>query len=414
MRFIRHVTGDSFYRNSIFLLINMGVATASGFLFIIVCAHLYSQADFGYATSLFGALGVATAFSNIGMNQTILRFMGKSENKSQELATGILIVSGFAMFSGVVLSHFFTSFGIKHVDAAVITIFVVTVLLMSIKTLFDNAFIAIRKSSSTLVENLIYNISRLLFPILVIGSGYIGIFSAQLAAVTLAIVASIFVIRRYHGFAVFVKPSLNTMSGRWRFALGSYTSELTGGLPSNVLPIIVVARLGPVAGALWYVAMQITNVLLGVSASISQAMFAEMANAKGNINSFLKKASLSMYGVLIPAAATVFFLAPKILGLIHGNYISAEHVLRLMTIFALVGVANYIAGSILLVYKMVIFTTAVNIANAAVVIVYCVFFAHNLNGIAVGWVLGEIVNFILFVGGGVFVAHRSHGNFIME
>jgi O-antigen/teichoic acid export membrane protein len=414
MSFIRGVMGDSFYRNSIYLLINTGVATASGFLFIIVCAHLYSQADFGYATALFGALGVATAFSNIGMNQTFLRFMGRSENKSQELATGILIVSGFSMFSGAVLSHFFTSFGIKHVDTSVITIFIVTVLLMSIKTLFDNAFIAIRKSSSTLVENLIYNISRLLFPILVIGSGYIGIFSAQLAAVTLAIVVSIFVIRRYHGFAVFVKPSLNTMSGKWRFALGSYTSELTGGLPSNVLPIIVVARLGPVAGALWYVAMQITNVLLSVSASISQAMFAEMANARGNINSFLKKASLSMYGVLIPAAAAVFILAPRILGLIHGNYISAEHVLRLMTIFALVGVANYIAGSILLVYKMVIFTTSVNIANAAVVIVYCVFFAHNLNGIAVGWVLGEIVNFILFVGGGVFVAHRNHGNFVME
>jgi O-antigen/teichoic acid export membrane protein len=414
VRFFRSAFGDSFYRNSTFLLINMAIATASGFLFIIVCAHLYTQADFGYATALFGALGVATAFSNIGMNQTLLRFMGKSENKSQDLATGILIVSGFSVVSGIVLSLFFSSFGIKHADATVVTIFVATVFLMSIKTLFDNVFIAIRKSSSTLAENTVFNVSRLLFPILVVGSGYIGIFSAQLAAVILAIIVCIVVLRRYHGFAILVKPSLNTMSGKWRFALGSYTSELTGGLPSNVLPIIVVARLGPVDGALWYVAMQVTNVLLSISASISQAMFAEMANARGNINRFLKKATLSMYGILIPASAAVFVLAPWILRLIHGDYISAEHVLRLMTIFALVGVANYIAGSILLVYKLVIFTTAVNVANAAVVIIYCVFFAHNLNGIAIGWVLGEVVNFLLFVGGGVFVAHRNHGNFVME
>ncbi len=392
----------------------MAIATVSGFLFIIICAHLYAQADFGYATALFGAMGVATAFSNLGMNQTLLRFMGKSENKSQDLVTGVFIVAGIAMLAGIVLSLFFSSFGIKHADATVITIFIVTVFLMSIKTLFDNVFIAIRKSSSALAENTLFNISRLLFPIVAVGSGYIGIFSAQLAAVVIAIVACIVILRRYHGIALLVRPSLNTMSGKWRFALGSYTSELTGGLPSNVLPIIVVARLGPVNGALWYVAMQITNVLLSISASISQAMFAEMANARGNINRFLKKASLSMYGILIPASALVYLLAPRILGLIHGNYITAEHVLRLMTIFALVGVANYIAGSILLIYKLVIFTTLVNVANAAVVIIYCLFFAHSLTGIAIGWVLGEIVNFVLFVGGGVFVAHRNHGNFVME
>jgi O-antigen/teichoic acid export membrane protein len=104
-RLYRSVLGDSFYRNWMYLLINMGVSTGTGFLFVIVCAHFYSQADFGYATSLMGALVVATAFSNVGMSRTLVRFMGKSENKSQDLATGILCVSGFAMLSGILLSE---------------------------------------------------------------------------------------------------------------------------------------------------------------------------------------------------------------------------------------------------------------------------------------------------------------------
>jgi O-antigen/teichoic acid export membrane protein len=413
-RAYRSFVGDSFYRNSMYLLINMVVSTGTGFLFVIVCTHFYSQADFGYATSLLGALGVATAFSNIGMNRTLVRFMGKSANQSQDLVTGILLVSGFAAMTGIVLSHFFTSFGIKHADTEVILIFIFTVFLMSIKALFDNVFIAIRESSGTLIENSIFNTVRLLVPIVVIGTGYIGIFSAQLIAVAFALAASIIVLRRYHGFNFLVKPSRTSMSGKWRFALGSYTSDLTGGLPSSVLPIIVVARLGPVAGALWYVAMQITNVLMSVSASINQAMFAEMANAEGNINKFLKRASISMYGVLIPLSAAVFLLAPYILKIFHGNYVSADHVLRLLTVFALIGVANFITGSILQVYKMVVYITIVNVANAAVVIIYCLFFAHNLDGIAIGWVLGEIVNFVLFVGGGVFVARRNHGNFVIS
>ena len=405
---------DSFYRNTLYLLLNMGIATVTGFLFVLICAHLYSQTDFGYATSLLGALGVATAFSNVGMNRTLVRFMGKSSKKSQDLVTGIFLVSGFAILSGLVLSRYFSSFGIKHPDAMVVIVFVATVFLMSIKALFDNVFIAIRESSGTLIENTLFNVVRLFFPVLVVGSGYLGIFGAQLVAVLFALVASMIVLRRYHGFTFLVKPSKSSMSGKWRYAIGSYTSDLTGGLPASVVPIIVVAKLGPVAGALWFVAMRIINVLLSVSASINQAMFAEMSNAEGSINRFLKKATVSMYSVLTPISIAVFVLAPYILRIFHGNYVSAEHVLRLMTVFALIGVANYITGSILQVYKLVIYLTLVNIANALVVIVYCLYFANSLNGIAVGWVLGEIVNFVLFVGGGVFVTHRNHGALVID
>jgi O-antigen/teichoic acid export membrane protein len=257
-------------------------------------------------------------------------------------------------------------------------------------------------------------VARLLFPIFVIGSGYIGIFSAQLAGVILALTASVLLLRRKHGFNFLLKPSKSSMDGKWRFAMGSYTSDLVGGLPSSVLPIIVVARLGPVDGALWYVAMQIINVLLTVSGTVSQAMFAEMANAEGSINKFIKKASLSMYGLLIPLSVAVFVLAPNILRLLHGNYVAAEHVLRLMTIFALIGVANYVTGSILQVYKKVLYLTIVNTTNAVVVIFYCLLFAHNLNGIAIGWMLGEVVNFVLFVLGGVIVARQHHGNMVID
>jgi len=405
----RSFIGDSFYRNSTYLLVNTGVSTVSGFLFVIICAHLFTQASFGYATSLFGALGLATAFASIGMNRTIVRFMGKSADQSQDLVTNILLVSGFATLSGIVLSHFFSSFGIKHTNPTVVIIFISTVFLMSIKPLFESAFIAIRQSSGTLIGNSIFCTARVIFPIFVIGSGYIGIFSSQLAGAVLAITASVLILRRRHGFNLLVKPSKTSMGGKWRFALGSYTSDLVGGLPSSVLPIIVVAKLGPVAGALWFVAMQIINVLLAVSSTVNQAMFAELANSEGNINRFLKKASFSMYALLIPLSVAVFVLAPFILRLLHGDYIAAEHVLRLMTVFALIGVANFITGSILLVYKKVFYVTIVNIANAAVVIFYCLLFAHNLNGIAIGWMLGEVVNLIMFVSGGLTVARHNHG-----
>lgn len=408
----KHAVRDSFYRNSLFLLVNMGFSTVTGFFFVIICAHLFSQQAFGYSTSLMGALGVATALSNLGMNRTMVRFLGRSENKSQDLVTKLLLTLGAAVLCGVGMSFFLRTFGIKHANSLTVVIFIATVLLMSVKNLFDNAFIAIRKSSGTLIESSLFSVTRLIFPIFVIGSGFIGIFSAQLAGAIVAIIVSVFLLTMKHGFEFRVKPSRESMEGKWQFAIGSYASDLIGGLPTSVLPIIVVAKLGPVPGALWYVAMQIINFLLMVSASINQAMFAEMANARGTITHFLKKASATMYGLLIPLAAAVFIFASFILRLFHGNYISAEHILRLMTIFALVGVANYITGSVLQLYRKVMYITVVNVLNAAVVIFYCLFFAHNLTGMALGWVYGEVVNFVLFVGGGIFVGVRH--NFAME
>jgi hypothetical protein len=53
-------------------------------------------------------------------------------------------------------------------------------------------------------------------------------------------------------------------------------------------------------------------------------------------------------------------------------------------------------------------------ANSAVVIFYFLLLAHNLQGIAIGWVLGEVVNLVLFVLGGVIVARQHRRNFGME
>jgi O-antigen/teichoic acid export membrane protein len=293
-------------------------------------------------------------------------------------------------------------------------VFTAAVLFGSTKNLLDNVFIANRSSGGTLVENTLFSITRLIFPILVVGAGFMGIFSAQLAAALVAVIASILILRRRHGLQFAIKPSKESMSGKWGFTLGSWSSDLIGGLPVTILPIIVVAKLGPLAGALWFVSMQIINFLLSVSSSINQAMFAEMANATGSIGKFIKQALFAMYGLLIPLSIAVFVLAPYILRVFGPNYGAAEHLLRLMTLFALVGVANFITGSILSLYKKVLYLTFTNVVNALIVIIYALGFAHSINGVAVGWILGEVANFVLFVGGGLYLTFKHDGDLHMK
>ena len=147
-----HFMRDSLYRNSIYLLFTLFINAITGFLFVIICTKLYSQKEVGYATALIGALGLATTFSNIGMNRTIVRFLGRSTNKSQDLMTKVSMVAGSSVIVGIIMCFFFHSFGLKQADLLTSIIFVIAVLTTSIKSLFDNAFIASRASSGNLIE----------------------------------------------------------------------------------------------------------------------------------------------------------------------------------------------------------------------------------------------------------------------
>jgi len=401
------IKGDSLYRNSTYLLINMVSSAAVGFLFWAICAHLYSKENVGYATALLSALALATMASNFGLNRTIVRFLGQSKTRSQDITTKLCLVVAGACLTGIILSFFFRSFGFSHVSMQIVGLFTLTVVAMAVKGIFDNVFVALKDASSTLAENTAFNIIKLCFPIIVVSWGFLGIFATQLAGALAAIVCSVLLLKKKFAYKLRTRPARASLNGKWRFMFGSYATDLVGGLPTNLLPIIVVSKLGAAQGALWYAAMLIVNFLMLISSTVNQAMFAEISNAEHQMGKLIRKSLFVMYGLVIPPTLIVVAFAPQILHVYNTSYVEASSILRLMALFALFGVMNYVTGSILAVYKKVAYLTTVNIINAVIVIVYSYFFATNLTGIVVGWVIGEIVNLILFVGGAYVVVKQE-------
>jgi O-antigen/teichoic acid export membrane protein len=136
-------------------------------------------------------------------------------------------------------------------------------------------------------------------------------------------------------------------------------------------------------------------------------MFAEISSATGGIRQPIKKALLGMYALVVPGTILVIVFAPSLLRMFNGSYVEATHVLRLMAVFAILGIPNYVGGSIVAFYKKVAFLTFANAANAAVVVVYCYLFATDLNGILAGWIWGEVVNLACYVGGAIYYMRRD-------
>jgi O-antigen/teichoic acid export membrane protein len=412
-RLTGHVMGDSLYRNSFLLLINMATTTVAGFGFWILCARLYSQADVGYATALVAALGLACSISNLGLHRTIVRFLGTAKDKPLEITTKLALICFVSFVTAVVMSMFLRTFGIKHASPITAAIFVLTVVLTSAKALFESVFIALRSAAGTLIGNTVSNVSKLVFPMLAVSAGMLGIFAANLVAAAAAVLCSLIMLRGRFGLNLRTMPSASIMRGKWTFMLGSYASDIIGGLPANVLPIIVVAKLGASQGALWYAVALMINFLLLISSTINQVMFAEISNTTGSILQPVKKALLTMYGLVAPATLVVIVFAPMLLRLFNRSYVEAAPVLRVMAAFALLGVINYVGGSIVALYKKIVFLTVANAVNAGVVIAYCFLFATNLEGILAGWIWGEIANLVLFLGGALYYVRRVDGARLM-
>ncbi|HUD10350.1 MAG TPA: oligosaccharide flippase family protein, partial [Candidatus Saccharimonadales bacterium] len=107
---------DSFYRNSIYLLLNMGIGALTGFIFWIIAAHLYSTTNVGKATALMAVISLISSLASLGLAKTVIRFLAKSKNVSEDIITKVLLTIISAIVFSIVIEFFLPYFKISHIS----------------------------------------------------------------------------------------------------------------------------------------------------------------------------------------------------------------------------------------------------------------------------------------------------------
>jgi O-antigen/teichoic acid export membrane protein len=378
--------GDSLYRNSIYLLSNMGITAITGFAFWIIAAHLFTTANVGKATALIAAISLVASLSSLGLTRTVIRFLTKSDNRSQDIATKIFLSIVAAIFFSILVSFF-----LPH---------------LRIKNLLDNIFIAFRASHHTLIENTTANVSKLFLLILMTSMGYVGIFVSQVGAALLALFVCLFLLSSRHGINFRVKPSIGTMSGLWSFSIGSYMNDIIGFLPNTLIPLILIHQIGPTNAALWYIAMQIYMILFLIGQSVSESFLAEASHKEEHLRDYAIRATKSLYAALIPAILSVIIFAPIILEIFGAEYRQAVPLLRILAITSIMVAGSFIGGTVLTIFKKIWYLAITNVVNAVVVIGGCLTFGSSLDRFGSIWFVGEAVNLLLFGTGALYVMQR--------
>jgi O-antigen/teichoic acid export membrane protein len=335
IRTIKEYVWSPLYRNALFLMASIVARAGLGFVFWVVVARLYTNAEVGWGSAIISAISLLAILSVPGFSQAIIRFLPKAD-KPQDMINSCVTVSGIAALSLAVifvagLDIWSPAIGFVGKNIIFSISFILFVLLMAISALIDSVFIAGRRAEFVFYKLIIALLSRLALSVfLALFFHSFGIAASWGFAVTLALAVSILLflprVQKWN------KPmhwlNLGIIREMWRYSAASYFASIFGIFPVLILPIIVVNLLGAEQNAYFYACWMIANVLFSVPRSTSRSLFAEGSYFEdelwGNVGRSLK----FIYIFLIPAVVLVLLIGKWLL-LVFGESYSINGLLLL-------------------------------------------------------------------------------------
>ena len=389
------IMGDSLSRNSIYLMLSTAVMAGLGFIFWIINTHLFTTEQVGLGTTMISILTLISSFSLLGLNNGIIRYLAKSERKTEKINTSFTLVSALALIISVLFITGLHTFSPKLLfirnNFIYTALFVLFSIFSALNLLIESVFIAYRSTIFVFIKSLIFSISKLILPFLFVSFGAFGIFASSSTAMLFAFIgAFIFLgIKFNYQFS----PALHTgvISRMLKFTAGNYIAGFFGSLPLLLLPIIITNRLGPQQSAYFYIDLMIANLLYIIPMAASQSLFAEGSFNEEGLKSHLKIAVKIILLFLTPSVVFVILFG-KIFLLLFGQKYSIEgfQLLQLFAISALFISINNIGNSLLNLQHRISLLIILNcfLAIITISLIY-LFIAKGLLGIGLALLIPQ-------------------------
>jgi len=396
----RRVTGDSLLANSAYLMASTAVLAVGGFVFWVLAARLFPSAEVGHATAAVGVATALSAASLLGLHVAIIRFLPSSDDPTSTLnsvTTAVVAVGAIASVGYVA----FVSLGTSTMSwlagsVATAAVFVALVVSGAVGFVWENAFVAHRRSEWALAKNAVVAVGRVAaLPACVI-FGAAGIVGAYTAAAVASLAFAAVVLSRRFGYRVrpaLHRQQLRAMAG---FSFGNYLGVFCLSLPVQLAPLVLASLLGSESAAHFYVPLMVATVVYVVPVAVAQTLLAE-ASAGGPLR--IAKPAAAIAAIALPCIIVLVVAAPQILSLFGAEYATTgTTVLRVLAV-GVPGVALAQVG-----------TTVLNVADRLRLLVGLAAFhaaavlggaaagtRWGLDGAAFGWTAGQYLTVVAYL-----------------
>jgi O-antigen/teichoic acid export membrane protein len=362
-------------------------ANGLGLVFWVVAAHLRPPAVVGRASAAVAALTLLAMIAQLNLTNVIVRLLPAAGRLGTRMVARIYLVVVFlSLVAGLVYCvsglgrHVLTGGWVQYAG------FTLAVPVAAVFALEDSVLTALRLAPWVAAENITTVIARIaLLPVL-----FVTALGAVWSTVLPMLVAVVLVNSLLFGRALPAHGSVpGTLPGRRRlfsFVAAEYSGNICAIASVQVMPLIVVWRLGPVAAAYltlpWLIASGITLVLWNVSASF----VVEAAGSHGHTGTMLRRSLLLWSGIVAAALIVCVAGARPLMELVGAQYV-AEGVplLRLIGLSAPFTALVVIYGTLVWLDQRVWLLAGFQAIAGILLLGLALALLPHLGLIAVGW-----------------------------
>jgi O-antigen/teichoic acid export membrane protein len=413
-RLITHLQQNHMVRNSMYMLLSSGLQAGLGFAFWILAARLFSAPQVGRATSLIAATTLIGFIALLGLNSTLVRYLPRSKHKNTMITVALLLVASFggvlALGYALAIPAIAPQLSFLEHRALFVIGFVVLSALAAVNLVTDAVFIACRRSGLVaFVDGGVGGVAKVLLVPLLAGSGAYGLFCASAGGFAAAAVASLILIWTTLHHRPEVKGAVSAMKPLLRFSAANYLGNVFSLVPTLVVPLIVLDRLGASRAAYYFVAFQVANLLYAGIYAVEQNFLAEGGHGEEDLPHLMRRSAKVLSILVVPACVVVVALAHPLMSLFGVSYASnGSSVLVVMALAALpIAAQNWLITVLRLSGQLV----AVTVCNAIYAVAICglawALAGHGLTALGASWLIGGGVGLVAAAAAVLFGARRG-------
>lgn len=328
------ILNDSVSKNTVIILLTLGIAAAAGFIFTVIAAKMYTIESVGIASLLFSYANFVVLVTRFGTEQSMVRYYDE-RNKSSILSSSIFITTVPALifsfililfsYSGVLISNFLLTYSV---------IFLFGVTLSSISLVCGGFFLANSKPVLYLLQNSIIS-SRFIFLFIFVPLGVFGIFSSLVVATLFSVLFSIILL---FNFGIkFQIPDKTFISKTFHYSLSNYISDCLLTAPIYLIPILVFFVAGQKDTAIYSVSYAFASICFMIPLSVGTALFISGCQEKTKILSTKSIIVISL-AILLGIILIFFYWGSDILNVLGPDYLATSGltvIIMISSLFAL-------------------------------------------------------------------------------
>jgi O-antigen/teichoic acid export membrane protein len=391
------------YRNAYALMLSNVLTSGLGIVYWALAARIYTADAVGRNSALVSSMTLLAGISQLNLRSALNRFIPEAGTKTSRLiGYAYLVTLPVTVVAGII---FFAIMSVTSPDSAQAAIaavplaaagFIVVTAAWSIFNMQDGVLTGLRQALIVPVENSTFSVAKIVLLIGLSGFAAYGIFLSWAIPTVIGVFLISLIVFRWL-IPIHVRNSREVarpleLNRIVRFVTGDYLGALCVLAYVSLLPVIVIDRAGPEAGAYFYIVWIIYTSLNLLPLSITISHTVETVSTKGDPIARTRGALVHAMRLMIPIVAVVIIGAPWILAIFGPGYAAnGTDLLRLLALSVIPYSINLIYFSLARIRAKVtgIFVVQAILAVMTLALSFPLLDAMGVTGIGVATLISQ-------------------------